>query len=37
MVVSVGTNEKLQIMEVHDWRGFVVPGNYLITVSACID
>jgi hypothetical protein len=37
MVVSVDTNGKIQIIVVHDWQGFVVPGNYLITVSACFD
>jgi hypothetical protein len=37
MVVSVGTNEKMQIMVVHDWKGFAVPGNYLVTVSAYFD
>jgi hypothetical protein len=35
--VTVGTSEKLQILEVHDRRGFAVPGNYLITVSTCSD
>jgi hypothetical protein len=34
MIVSVGTNETLQIMVIHDWEGFAVPGNYLVTVSA---
>jgi len=37
MVVTVGTNEKMQIIVVHEWKGFAVPGNYLITVSACFD
>jgi len=37
MIFSVGTNEMLQIMVIHYWKGFGVPGNYLITVSACFD
>jgi hypothetical protein len=35
MVVNVDTNQKLQIHEVHGWKGLAVPDNYQTPPSAC--